>query len=77
MRIKGTICEQRLFLAFLPVQSIRGTIAKQALRLTAALENIFDTRYADHATVRHVVNGEEVTTLDAGRNLRLSAEWQF
>ncbi|AEG32438.1 TonB-dependent receptor plug domain-containing protein [Thiomicrospira cyclica] len=61
----------------LQVQWQPAAVAKQALRLTAALENIFDTRYADHATVRDVVSGEEVTTLDAGRNLRLSAEWQF
>jgi hemoglobin/transferrin/lactoferrin receptor protein len=62
----------------LQVQWQPAAIAKQALLLTAALENIFDTRYADHASVRVVdSNGQEFTTLDAGRNLRLSAEWQF
>lgn len=59
------------------VQWQPAAVAKQALRLTAALENIFDTRYADHASVRIAQNGQEFTTLDAGRNLRLSAEWQF
>ena len=59
------------------VQWQPAAVAKQALRLTAALENMFDTRYADHASVRIAQNGQEFTTLDAGRNLRLSAEWQF
>ncbi len=53
-------------------------VAKGQLQLTAALENIFDKRYAEHSTVRVLdTNGAELASWEAGRNLRLGVDWRF
>lgn len=52
-------------------------IAKDALHLTFAIENILDTRYAQHTAVRTFYNGEQVANWEAGRNLKIALDWFF
>ncbi len=52
--------------------------ARRRLQLTLALDNIFDKRYAEHSTVRvYDTDGTELASWEAGRNLKLGADWRF
>lgn len=52
-------------------------IAKDKLRLTLAVDNLFDTRYAEHSSVRVVYQGREIASWEPGRNVRLGVDVFF
>lgn len=52
-------------------------VMKEAVRVTLAVENLFDEKYARHSAVRVIAAGQEVANWEAGRNLRLGVDWFF
>lgn len=47
------------------------------LTINFGIDNLFDKKYAEHTSVRSLLNGQEVASWESGRNVKLGVDWRF